>query len=152
MPAGAVSLIARRHAMLARQSQRTLMQINIGATSSARIPRGRFNCRYRGARKRRTHYPRRMDELESLKRLRWQCRRGLLELDVVLERVLARHGGQLRGEHLSSLMTLLTYADNELWDLICARTECSDARLAGVVQWMRDCRSHTGLLNEMRKS
>ena len=34
-------------AMLARQSQRTLMQINIGATSSARIACGRFDCRGR---------------------------------------------------------------------------------------------------------
>jgi hypothetical protein len=38
----------------------------------------------------------------------------------------------------------LTYTDSELWDLIRARTECRDARLAEVVQWMRNCRDRTG--------
>ena len=33
-------------------------------------------------------------------RLRWQCRRGLLELDLVLERFLEKYGGRLQGERL----------------------------------------------------
>jgi len=77
-------------------------------------------------------------------RLRWQCRRGLLELDLVLERFLEKYGDRLQGERLSSFQTLLTYADDELWDLIRARTECRDARFAEVVQWMRNCRERTG--------
>jgi antitoxin CptB len=81
---------------------------------------------------------------EELNRLRWQCRRGLLELDVLLERFLEKHGDRLQGERLSSFQTLLTFADNELLDLIRERTECRDARLAEVVQWMRNCRSGTG--------
>ncbi len=32
---------------------------------------------------------------EELNRLRWQCRRGPLELDLVLERFLERHGERL---------------------------------------------------------
>jgi antitoxin CptB len=81
---------------------------------------------------------------DDLNRLRWQCRRGLLELDLVLERFLEKYGGQLQGEHLSSFQTLLTYTDDELWDLVRARTECRDARFAGVVQWLRGCRDRTG--------
>ena len=77
---------------------------------------------------------------EDLNRLRWQCRRGLLELDVLLERFLEKHHDQLQGERLSSFQTLLTFTDNELWDLIRARIDCRDARLAEVVQWLRDCR------------
>ncbi|MGP1678172.1 MAG: succinate dehydrogenase assembly factor 2, partial [Burkholderiales bacterium] len=72
-----------------------------------------------------------------------QCRRGLLELDLVLERFLQKHCDRLEGERLSSFQTLLTYADNELLDLIRARSECRDARLAEVVQWIRDCRDRT---------
>jgi antitoxin CptB len=79
-------------------------------------------------------------------RLRWQCRRGLLELDLVLERFLEKYGDRLQGERLSSFQTLLTYTDDELWDLIRARTECRDARFAEVVQWMRNCRDRTGSL------
>ena len=77
-------------------------------------------------------------------RLRWQCRRGLLELDLVLERFLEKYGDRLQGGRLSSFQTLLTYTDDKLWDLIRARTECPDARFAEVVQWMRDCRARTG--------
>jgi succinate dehydrogenase flavin-adding protein (antitoxin of CptAB toxin-antitoxin module) len=76
---------------------------------------------------------------QELNRLRWQCRRGLLELDLVLERFLERHLDQLQGEYLASFKTLLEYTDNELLDLIRARAECRDARLAGVVEWMRNC-------------
>ncbi|MFH1604016.1 MAG: succinate dehydrogenase assembly factor 2 [Pseudomonadota bacterium] len=85
-----------------------------------------------------------MDTPELLNRLRWQCRRGLLELDLVLERFLERHGEQLQGERLSSFQTLLTLTDDELWDLIRARRACRDARLAEVVQWMRNCRGGVG--------
>lgn len=81
---------------------------------------------------------------EELNRLRWQCRRGLLELDLVLERFLERYGDRLQGECMSSFQALLGYTDVELWSLIRARTECSDARFAEVVQWMRDCRDQTG--------
>ena len=77
-------------------------------------------------------------------RLRWQCRRGLLELDLVLERFLEKYGDRLQGERLSWFQTLLTYTDDELWDLIRARTECRDARLTEMVQWMRNCRDRTG--------
>ena len=81
---------------------------------------------------------------EELNRLRWQCRRGLLELDLVLERFLERHCDRLQGECLISFQTLLSYTDDELWDLVRARTECREARFAEVVQWMRDCRDRTG--------
>ena len=78
-------------------------------------------------------------DTEEWNRLRWQCRRGLLELDLVLERFLEKHCNRLHGERLSSFQTLLTYTDNEIWDLIRARTECRDVRFAEVVQWMREC-------------
>ena len=81
---------------------------------------------------------------DLLNRLRWQCRRGLLELDLVLERFLQKFGDRLQGERLSSFQTLLTYTDDELWDLVRARTECRDAQFAELVQWLRGCRNHTG--------
>ena len=83
-------------------------------------------------------------DTEEWNRLRWQCRRGLLELDLVLERFLEKYGDRLQGERLGSFHTLLTYTHDELWGLIRARTECRDARFAEVVQWMRDCRDRTG--------
>ena len=81
---------------------------------------------------------------DELNRLRWQCRRGLLELDLVLERFLEKHGERLQSERLNAFRTLLTFPDNELLDLVSARTECRDARLVEVVQWLRNCRDRTG--------
>lgn len=86
-------------------------------------------------------------DTEEWNRLRWQCRRGLLELDLVLERFLEKHGDRLQGEQLRSFQTLLTYTDDALWDLIRARAECRDAGFAEVVQWMRACRDRTGSRN-----
>jgi antitoxin CptB len=76
---------------------------------------------------------------EELNRLRWQRRRGLLELDLELERFLERHGDHLQGEQLASFKTLLDYTDNDLRDLIRARAECRDPQLAEVVEWMSIC-------------
>jgi len=81
---------------------------------------------------------------DEFNRLRWQCRRGLFELDLVLERFLEKYGERLRGERLGSFRTLLTFSDNEILDLVSGRSECRDARFAEVVQWMRNCRDRTG--------
>ncbi len=61
---------------------------------------------------------------QELNRLRWQCRRGSLELELLLGRFPDRHGDRLQGEQLTSFKTLLDYTDNDLWDLIRARAEC----------------------------
>jgi antitoxin CptB len=81
---------------------------------------------------------------DELNRLRWQCRRGLLELDLVLESFLEKHGEQLQGERLDSFLALLAFSDNEILDFVGARSECSDARFKEVVQLMRDCRDRSG--------
>jgi len=74
----------------------------------------------------------------DLRRLRWRCRRGLLENDLMLERFLARHAKGLDDARLAALNILLQYGDNELWDLLSGRAECNDARLAPVVAMIRD--------------
>ncbi len=37
---------------------------------------------------------------QEMNRLRWHCRRGLLENDLVLQRFLEQHGRELEGERL----------------------------------------------------
>ena len=64
-----------------------------------------------------------MTSLE-MSRLRWQCRRGLLENDLILERFLDRHGDSLTGESLEMFKSLLTLGDNELWDILSGRVDC----------------------------
>ena len=66
------------------------------------------------------------DELigeRALSKLRWRCRRGLLENDLFIERFFGRFAGSLtkaQGDVLSELMEL---GDNDLLDLLLARRE-----------------------------
>jgi antitoxin CptB len=59
----------------------------------------------------------------ALSKLRWRCRRGLLENDLFIERFFSRHEASLtarQGEVLGELMEL---ADNDLLDLLLRRKE-----------------------------
>lgn len=75
----------------------------------------------------------------EMNRLRWRCRRGLLENDLVLERFLGAHAAKLEGERLAAFKVLLDYSDGELWDLLSGRAECGDPTLGEVVQLLRCC-------------
>jgi antitoxin CptB len=75
----------------------------------------------------------------EFRRLRWSCRRGLLENDLILERFLHRHGAELRGERMRAFRALLEYDDNDLWDLVSGRAECHDRAMNEVVELLRAC-------------
>ena len=57
----------------------------------------------------------------------------------MLQRFLERHGDHLQGEQPDSFKSLLDHGDNDLLDLVRARAECRDPRLALVLEWMRNC-------------
>ena len=57
----------------------------------------------------------------GLERVRWRCRRGLLELDIVLERFI-QHYPELTTEQKLVFDVLLDMPDNELWDMISGKT------------------------------
>ena len=56
-------------------------------------------------------------------RVRWHCRRGMLELDLVLARFLERHFAALTPGQHAAFKALLEYSDNDLWDLISGHLE-----------------------------
>ena len=64
-----------------------------------------------------------MDALDarSLARLRWRCRRGMLENDLILTRFLDRRGDTLTEADVAALDRLLDLPDNELWDALSGR-------------------------------
>ncbi len=64
----------------------------------------------------------RLDE-RSLSKLRWRCRRGLLENDLFIERFFARHESGLTVGHAQGLTALMDLADNDLLDLLLKRKE-----------------------------
>lgn len=71
-------------------------------------------------------------------RLRWQCRRGLLELDLVLAAFLERHYEALDARERELFRTLLERSDNELLDLVMGQAEPQDARFRGLVERLRE--------------
>jgi antitoxin CptB len=64
----------------------------------------------------------RLGEIER-RRLRWRARRGLLENDLIIERFLRRRGDDLDTAEAAALAQLLELPDNDLLDLLLARTE-----------------------------
>ncbi len=59
-----------------------------------------------------------MKEDKFLERIRWRCRRGLLELDIVLGRFVERHYASLDEAGRAAFDALLDMPDAELWDMI----------------------------------
>jgi antitoxin CptB len=56
-------------------------------------------------------------------KLRWRCRRGLLENDLFIERFFNRHGPRLTVRQADALSQLMELADNDLLDLLLRRKE-----------------------------
>ena len=69
----------------------------------------------------------------SRERLKWKCRRGRLELDLVLERIVP----VLEDEDVSSLSALLDLPDDDLWDIVTGRSEAFDPQLSRIVKRLR---------------
>ena len=65
-------------------------------------------------------------DARSLSKLRWRCRRGLLENDLFIERFFARHESGLTVSQARGLGTLMDLADNDLLDLLLRRREPGD--------------------------
>jgi antitoxin CptB len=74
-----------------------------------------------------------------LARLRWRCRRGMLENDLVLSRYLDARGGAIADDEVAMLDRLLDLPDQDLWDLIAGRVE-PQAAVAPLVAALRDPR------------
>ena len=63
-----------------------------------------------------------LDE-RSLSKLRWRCRRGLLENDLFIERFFKQHADAITVEQAAGLEALMDLSDNDLLDLLLARKE-----------------------------
>ena len=69
------------------------------------------------------------DELlgeRELSKLRWRCRRGLLENDLLIEKFFNRHQGTLTVSQAKGMGDLMDLTDNDLLDLLLKRKEPGD--------------------------
>jgi antitoxin CptB len=78
-----------------------------------------------------------MLDTARLNRIRWRCRRGMLENDIVLARFLEARGTTLDEGDVAMLDRLLDLTDNDLWDLIAGRQEPRDLQVVPLLQQLR---------------
>jgi antitoxin CptB len=71
-------------------------------------------------------------------RLQWQCRRGMRELDELLNRFLQRRYATLSAEHVEIFARLLDYPDSVLLECLLGRMVPADKDVAYIVQEIRN--------------
>ena len=62
----------------------------------------------------------------ELSKLKWRCRRGLLENDLFVERFFRRHEATLTTRQAAGLQALMDLSDNDLLDLLLCRKAPQD--------------------------
>ena len=70
----------------------------------------------------------------ALSKLRWRCRRGLLENDLLIERFFSTYGAVITPTQAEGLEVLMDLPDNDLLDLLLRRTEPIELDHAGALQ------------------
>jgi antitoxin CptB len=79
-----------------------------------------------------------MGKKEIPPRLRWQCRRGMLELDVLLGNFLEKAYADLSDDDKNIFEKLLACSDQDLFMWLTGKSECSDKELFLMVEKVRD--------------
>ena len=76
----------------------------------------------------------------ELSKLRWRCRRGFLENDLILTRLLERRGANFSTEEHEQLLSLIALDDNDLWEIIAGRTDAFPVGADAMVATLRQTR------------
>lgn len=71
--------------------------------------------------------------IDSIKRLRWACRRGLLELDTLLERFCEQQLSTLSVAEQAALTQLLQYSDPQIRAFILGDESPSEPSLKAIL-------------------
>jgi antitoxin CptB len=59
--------------------------------------------------------------MKEIERVLWRCRRGLLEMDIVLGRFIEKHYADLSDEQKVAFDAMLDLPDNIFWDMVTGR-------------------------------
>lgn len=70
-------------------------------------------------------------------RIRWDCRRGMLELDIVLAQFMEQNFERLTPQEVDVFKGLLAYSDPDLWGLIQDSGTCGDDETKTVLHLLR---------------
>jgi len=73
-----------------------------------------------------------LDELE--KKILWQCRRGLWELDAILIPFVEKYFTKMDKKEIDDFRKLLTYEDIEIFDILVNKKPFEDKNLEKIVE------------------
>ncbi len=73
-----------------------------------------------------------MNELK--KKILWQCRRGLWELDAIFTPFVENNFDDLREDEISDFQRLLEYEDIEIFDILVNKKPFDDATLQPIIK------------------
>ena len=79
-----------------------------------------------------------MDDDIELKKLRWRCRRGMRELDQLLDRWVERQWRQSPTAERAVFLRLLDIEDDTLWRWFLGHEVSSDVEIAALVEKVRN--------------
>ena len=79
-----------------------------------------------------------MTQTTLANQLKWQCRRGMLELDVILIPFLEEHFENLETALQSAFVELLKQADPDLYTWIMGFGQCEQTELVEIIQLIRE--------------
>lgn len=74
---------------------------------------------------------------ETLSRLRWQCRRGMLELDLLLQPFVEKNYIKLSEENKIAFSELLKYTDQDLQEILLGNKTPGNKEVADVTNKIR---------------
>lgn len=79
-----------------------------------------------------------MDVTNSEKqRLHWRCRRGMLELDILLNAFVENGYTRLSPEQATLFENILEYPDQVLYDLVLQKTRSADKKISELITLIR---------------
>jgi antitoxin CptB len=72
----------------------------------------------------------------EIKRLRWQCRRGMREMDMLLERWLDQHYSHATSAQQAAFTRVLQLEDDQLWQHLLGASQPEDPECAQLITWI----------------
>ena len=85
------------------------------------------------------------------RRLAWRCRRGLLELDIVLQRFVAQHYDGLSTAELNAFDAMLALPDNDFWTLVSSEnSQPSDKATLAVINKIKTSKIKTSKIKTVQ--
>ena len=78
------------------------------------------------------------DRRARINRLKWHCRRALLELDLVFDRFWECYEESLDAQGEAALESLLELEDHDLWALVSGRDATDDPQWAAMIERLRE--------------